>query len=100
MKKSFDLYNELMNNGFEVSKNRYGLEVLTKQYEREAGNTLQGTWTKVVWVDVQFNAEHTTCTAYYHEGNHFNAFKAKTHLSDKRAFNAIKQTVENCGFEF
>ena len=97
--KNFDLYTELMNHGFELCKNRYGLEVLSKKYEREAGNPLQGTWTYVMWVDVQFNPMHTTCTAYYHEGNHLNAFKAHTHLSDKRAFNAIRQTVANKGFE-
>lgn len=97
--KNFDLYTELMNNGFEVSKNRYGLEVLTKEYEQEIGNPLQGVWTQVMWVDVQFSPDHTVCTAYYCEGRHSNAFKVKTHMNDKRAFNAIRQTVANNGFE-
>ena len=49
-------------------------------------------------VEVVFNQEHTALSAYYWDGGR-RPFKEKTHLNEKRAFNAIAQTIANKGFQ-
>lgn len=98
MKKNYDLYAELVKCGFAEGKSRWGQDSLTKEWSRKEGNPLQGNWVYHFKCEVVFNADHTTVTAYYWDGG-ISPFKAKIHLNEKRAFNAIKQTIKNHEFE-
>lgn len=96
--KKFDLYKELENKGFAARKDEYGFDVLVKEFSKEVEIAWIGKEISVIRVEVRFNKEKTTATASYFSG--YSRFKEKTHLNDKKAFNAIKATVEFKGFEF
>lgn len=97
--KRFDLYQELVNAGFVVGENPHQL---VREYHREVEVCWYGKQDSVIVAEVWFNEDHSTCKAYYYYDSICRScqFKEKVHLSEKRAFNAIKATVENKGFEF
>lgn len=100
MKKAFNLYEELKANGFYEVRDEWG-DVLRKDYEKEVDVLWYGKQKSYFIVRVRFNGDHSVAQAsYYHNSVPANAFKNKTHLNEKRALNAIRQTVENNGFEF
>ena len=49
-------------------------------------------------IEIWFDFEYRALTVYYYDGGH-RPFKEKTHLCDKRAYNAIMQTIANKGFK-
>lgn len=98
--KKFDLYEELLANGFVAVKN-VGSEYyhLEKHYEKEVEVCWYGKQEVHFDVEIYFNADHSCVRAYYYNQSR-TPFKVKSHLNDKRAFNAIKATVENNGYAF
>ena len=99
MKKAFNLYEELKANGFYEVNDEFG-DVLRKDYEKEIEVAWYGKQKSNFLVRVRFNASHSVAqVAYYHNTVPVRPFKEKTHLNEKRALNAIRQTVENNGFE-
>ena len=98
----FNLIEALEANGFQ--RNPFGEEdmglVLVKDYSKEVEVAWFGMQKSTISVEVYFNPEMTVCKAFYYQQGSRRAFKEKTHLADKRAFNAIKNTVEYKGFEF
>lgn len=98
--KKFDLYEELLTNGFAAVKDEYSEKYhLTKAYEKEVELCWYGKQKVHFDVEVYFNADHSCVRAYYYNQS-CTPFKIKSHLNDKRAFNAIKATVENNGYVF
>ena len=99
MAKRFDLYQELVNAGFEVGINS---QQLVREFHMECEVCWYGRQDSVIVAEVWFNEEHTVCKAYYYYDRiaRNRQFKEKTHLAEKRAFNAIKATIENKGFQF
>lgn len=99
MAKKFDLYQELVNEGFEVQENDH---CLVKEFHMECEICWYGKQDTAIVAEIWFNEEHTVCKAYYYYDYicRSRQFKEKTHLAEKRAFNAIKATIENKGFEF
>lgn len=97
--KKFDLYQELLNAGFKAQENP---NQLVKEYHKEVEVCWYGKQDSVIVAEVWFNEERTTCKAYYYYDciRRSRQFKEKVHLNEKRAFNAIRATVENKGFEF
>lgn len=99
MTKKFNLYEELQNNGFKVS-NESDQALVRGDFSREIEVAWYGMQRSTMKVEVWFNPEKTVCRAYYYSDGCYRAFKVKDHLADKRAFNAIKATVENNGYAF
>lgn len=99
MAKKFDLYQELVNAGFEAGSDP---KQLVREFHMECEVCWYGKQDTAIVAEVWFNEDHTVCKAYYYYDRiaRNRQFKEKVHLSEKRAFNAIKQTVENKGFEF
>ena len=100
MAKKFDLYETLKANGFYEVHDEFG-DVLRKDYEKQVEVLWYGIQTSYFIARIRFNADHSVVQAsYYDDKIPARAFKTKTHLNEKRAFNAIKATVENNGYEF
>lgn len=99
MAKKFDLYEALISAGFQAQENE---RHLVKEYHKEVEVVWYGMQDSAIVAEVWFNEDHTTCKAYYYYDRiaYSRQFKEKVHLSDRRAYNAIKATVENKGFEF
>ena len=95
MTNKFDLYEALKNDGFEFEKvDAFGGEYLTKKFEREVEVVWYGKMLSTLEVVVRFSSDHNTITVNYFKGT-ARPFKTKTHLNDKRAYNAINATIEN-----
>lgn len=101
MTKKFNLYQELQNHGFRAENDNC---LVRDDFESEVEVAWYGKTKTTMAVEIWFNEDKTSCRAYYYldqsQGRRFRPYKVKTHLSEKRAFNAIKQTVENKGYEF
>ena len=100
MAKKYDIYEELKNNGFEEFTNKYGCNCLKKIYAKEIEVAWYGKQKSALNVEVSFNPDHTVLTVNYLPDGFKRPDKTKTHFNQKRAFNAIRQTVENRGFQF
>lgn len=101
MTKKFDLYEELMNKGFHRESQIGATERLIRDdFTRECEVLWYGVQRSTMMVEVVFNAEHTVCKAFYYQNGFRRPFKEKVHMNDKRAFNAIKATVENNRYSF
>lgn len=99
MMKKFDLYEALKANGFYEIHDEFG-DVLRKDYEREDDVLWYGKMKFNFIARVRFNDDHSIAqVAYYDSDIPARAFKEKTHLNEKRAYNAIRNTVKNHGFE-
>ena len=99
----FDLYNALQENGFQVEDPENINCLVRKDFESEVEVLWYGKTKTTMAVEVWFNEDRTVCRAYYYldqPERRFSPFKVKTHLTDKKAFNAIKQTIENKSYEF
>ena len=107
MSSKFNLVEALESNGFVHSCDRTatddinGTEYVTKRYTRRFEKVAQVAWegeqviSLTAVVDVLFkNGKQELATAIYDFG------KVKQHMPDKRAFNAIRDTVKFAGFEF
>lgn len=95
--KRFDLYEELLAKGFVKADDAFGRERLTKHYEKEVEVVWYGKHLSTFDVDVVFNPDHTVAKVFYYNQSK-TAFKVKTHMSDKKAFNAICATLNNNGY--
>ena len=101
MTKKFDLYEALLNKGFERESQVGATERLVRNdFIREIEVLWYGVQKTTLTVEVVFNPEHTVCQAYYYQDGFKRPFKTKVHMNDKRAYNAINATVNNNGFEF
>lgn len=99
MKTPFNLYDELKNNGFNTeTKDEFGGTILTRDFEKEVEVVWYGKQTSRYKVQVRFSADMRTVQASYYKGSFGAPDKTKTHLNDRRALNAIRQTIENAGF--
>lgn len=99
MKKEFNLYEELKAIGFEESKDQFGFDCLIKKYERETEVLWHGKQIVRFEISARFNPDHSVVTVFYYNGGHHTPFKTKTHLNEKRALNAIRETAKNNSFE-
>lgn len=97
MKKKFDLYQELTNKGFAEQENSFST-MLVKSYEKEVEVAWHGKMKATYRVEVLFNQDKSVATVSYFKSSG-RADKVKTHLNEKRAFNAICETIKNAGFE-
>jgi len=97
MKKKFDLYQELTAQGFAEQENPFGI-MLVKSYEKEVEVAWHGKMKSTYRVEVLFNQDKTVATVSYFKTS-MRADKVKGHLNEKRAFNAIRDTIKNAGFE-
>lgn len=97
MKKKFDLYQELTEKGFTEQESSFGA-MLVKSYEKEVEVAWHGKMKSTYRVEALFNQDKTIATVSYFKGS-MKADKVKTHLNEKRAFNAIRETIKNAGFE-
>lgn len=106
MAAKFDLIGALLDNGFErgidltitddANHTTYVIESYRKDYERVWYVAFHGESTYTFWAEVQVvkkDGRPVDVRAYYSNG------KVKSHDYGKRAFNAIKDTVNNHGFE-
>ena len=89
--KKFDLVNALKENGFELKDSH---EVMSVPYAVRKFSADDG---REMYVEVLLY--QSCCRAVYMDRYH-RIFKAKDHLQDKRAFNAIVATVSNQEFAF
>lgn len=96
--KKFDLYEALKQAGFEEVKTQFGYDCLKRSFKKVVEVLWYGQQETKLDVEVVFNQEHTALSAYYYDGG-YRPFKEKTHLNEKRAYNAIAQTVANKGFQ-
>lgn len=99
MKKTFNLAEELKKAGYTESINTWGSKELTKKYSDVVDVLWYGKQERQMTVTVVFNNDETSCRANYYDGGK-SPFKVKTHLNEKRALNAIRQTVENHEYIF
>lgn len=99
--KNFDLYAELQALGFKPVKDQFGHDAMTKGWVRREPcfGTLGGVYDHRLNIDVIFNPDHSVAQVQYFDGGR-HPFKVKTHLNEKRALNAIRETAKNNGFEF
>lgn len=99
MAKKFDVWQELIGKGFEEIQMDYGF-CLTKTYRKEIEVLWYGKSETSIRVDVFFSPDKGTLKALYYDRDiSVRPFKEKVHLNEKRAFNAISDTVRNNGFE-
>ena len=99
MARRYDLYEALKAEGFYEVKDEFG-DVLRKDYEKQTEVLWYGIQTSYFIVRVRFNADHSVAqVSYYDDKIPARAFKTKTHLNEKRAYNAIKQTAELRGWK-
>lgn len=96
--KKFDLYNTLEDLGFEKKTDNFGFMVLSKDYKKIVDVVFGGQYESKLIVEVRFSDDKKVATASYYDGLR-RMLKQKVHLSEKRAYNAIKQTIYNKGFE-
>lgn len=98
MAKKFDLFKALRENGFTFVDNTS----LTKEYSKTVEIVWNGKQETKIFVGVFFDEEHESCRAYFYQDviSQNGLFKTKTYKANKRAFNAIKETIEWKGFKF
>lgn len=96
--KKFNLIETMKAHGFEYSDNAFGCPVFTLELSRRTEVAWYGVQEFKMSAQVVFNPERTSCTVNYFDGSR-RPFKSKTHLADKRAWNAICETFRNNGYE-
>lgn len=102
MATKFNLYEKLKADGFHDSYNSFGHMIIRQFIEEQHGVSFSGepfTYKRMIEVRAIFSDDYSVVKVLYrYEGKR--TFKEKTHLSDRRAYNAIKQTVSNNGYEY
>lgn len=87
--------------GFELKSEKYGPDpariTLTKGYEKTEDVAWHGPMRFAMTVRVLVGRDGETLHVSYYAGDR--RIKEKTHLNDKRAYNAIRETLANNGFE-
>lgn len=99
MKKKFDAYEALRNEGFAESINEFGCVELSRKFEKEIEVVWYGKSTKTFAIIIEFNSDKTAMRVWYYNRPNCPS-KVKDHLNDKRAYNAIHSTAKYNGFEF
>lgn len=100
--KKFDLVKALQEKGFiktDYEGSAYMGDLFVKDYEKTVEVAWYGMMTSQMKVTVRISPDKSICQVTYFNGNR-KPFKNKVHLCDKKAFNAIKATVENNGYTF
>lgn len=97
----FDIVKALEDAGYTVSHE--GTEysecyIMSKEYSREIEACWYGKQIYTVKVEVMYHVMFNTVMVKYYDGGR-EPFKTKTHLADKRCFNAIKETLKCKDFE-
>lgn len=97
----FNLYEALKENGFHDSANPFGHMIVKKFVDERNMVSITGTpytYKREMEVRATFSDDYSVVRVAYKENKHI--FKTKTHLNDKRAYNAIRQTVQNNSFDW
>lgn len=94
----FDVRPALEAKGFIAKPGHLGGTVLHKDYTKQVEVAWYGQREKRLTVEVWVNSEASCLTVYYYDGG-VSPFKVKNHLNEKRAYNAIADTIKNNGFE-
>lgn len=99
--KSFDLIDALIADGFErteyARRNGYKQTKLAKHYEKQTTLAWYGKTVSRFDVEVWFTYYHgEVCRVHVEYSNG----KVKDHAYNKRAYNAIRDTVQYNGYEF
>lgn len=81
----YDLYAVLEQAGY-TKQEHILFDILEKKY--------QGLY-NTIKVRAYFSQDHRTVTFHYFNGGCKRAFKVKTHLNEKRAYNALRDTIKN-----
>lgn len=97
----FNLKEALAAKGFAPIADPFGCAVhgqlVQKVFEREVETVWHGTVKTTLTVTARFTSDDQALTvSYYNHGS--DPFKVKTHLSNKRAYKAIEDTLFNNGF--
>lgn len=95
--KKFDLYEALLENGFEEVEDSIGRKSLHKHYEKEVEVCWYGKRLSTFDVAVHFNSDRSYLCVYYYDSPAL--LKRKEHYNNKRAYNAIRDTLENKGYQ-
>ena len=80
----YDLYQVLTEAGYSKQDSNYG-DIISKRY--------QGLYSPIK-VEAIFSQDHSVVTFKYYNGGK-REFKNKTHLNEKRAYNALRDTLKN-----
>ena len=96
--KKFNLIETLNAYGFSSATSITGCPLFTLDLSQQIEVAFYGVQEQTLRIQVVFNSEKTTCTVNYYNGS-LKPFKSKVHLADKRAWNAICETIRNKGFE-
>ena len=87
--------------GYTLKTVRSGSEIvhdfLTKTYERVSDVLWHGPMRSEMTVEVHLSADHETLRVYYYDGRR--QIKSKVHMNDKRAYNAIRNTLAHYSYE-
>lgn len=94
----FDFIETLKAHGFSSTTSMTGCPLFTLDLSKEVEVAWYGVKEFTIRVQVVFNPEMTCCMVNYYDG-FLRPFKTKVHMSDKRAWNAIRETLKNKGFE-
>ena len=72
-------------------------DFLTKTYERVSDVAWHGPMRSEMTVEVHLSADHESLRVYYYDGRR--PIKVKTHLNDKHAYNAIRDSLAHHSYE-
>ena len=72
-------------------------DIFTKTYERISDVLWYGPMRFEMTVEVHLSADRETLRVYYFDGRR--PIKAKTHLNDKHAYNAVRDTLAYHSYE-
>ena len=98
MAKNFNLKDELLKEGFriDVEQDVFGGSIISKVFTQEVEVVWYGKQERSLIVTVRFSQDEQNVRVTYSTGR--TIFKTKDHLNEKRALNAIHQTIANQGF--
>ena len=99
MAKKYNIYEALQAEGFKESVSNWGTPMLTKEIEKMVTVAWYGEMKASLKIEIRFSADLEVLTVSYSDGAK-TPFKTKTHLNEKRAYNAIHKTAELKGFAF
>ena len=97
----FNLKEALAAKGFTPTADPFGCaelgQIVQKTFEREVETVWHGTAKDVLTVVVRFTPDYEALTVKYYRRDNI-PFKVKAHRSNKRAYNAIEDTIRLRGF--
>ncbi len=98
----FNLKEALAAKGFAPIADPFGCsapgQIIQKDFEKEIKTVWHGIVKATLTVTVRFTSDDEALTVSYFEQGSYSPFKVKTHLSNKRAYKAIEDTLSNNGF--